>query len=219
MESAQQNVLRVEDRGLGPGGLEECVLNALSTRVLRQHDMVEELVFGLHFDCTNKQASKAWATLVEKSNSFSAPGGFGPAGPIPPQPGRPWITIGDEEIGADGWAAVRRIAEHLSTATAAPIKVFSKSKVMGEGRREDLEAIWKVASRWGVSSNEGIVVRLHKTEDGRPGCWGPGGQLRTGMDQIMDIMDSMTKQEWMEASISGNLANLANLAKSGNFNM
>ena len=158
--------------------------------------MVEELAFGLHFDCANKQQAEAWATLVEKSNAFSAPpGGYA----------RPWITIGDEEIGADGWAAVRRIAEHLSTAGATPIHVFSKRKVMGEGRREDLEAIWKVASRWSVGSNEGIVVRLHKTEDGRPGCWGPGGQLRTGFHQIMDTMDSMTKQEWIEASISGNI--------------
>ena len=185
MESAQQNVLRVEDRGLGPGGLEECVLNALSTRVLRQHDMVEELVFGLHFDCTNKHSAEAWATLVEKSNAFSAPpGGYA----------RPWITIGDEEIGADGWAAVRRIAEHLSTAGATPIPVFSKRKLMGEGRIEDLEAIWKVASEWSVSSNG--VVSLHKTEDGRPGWmgWGSGGQLRTwaGMAQII----SMTEQEW-----------------------
>ena len=114
----------------------------------------------------------------------------------------PWITIAGEEIGADGWAAVRRIAEHLSTAGATPIHVFSKRKAMGEGRREDLEAIWKVASRWSVSSNERYVVLLHKTEDGRPGCWGPGGQLRTGMDQIMDIMDIMTKQEWQEASKS-----------------
>ena len=64
---------------------------------------------------------------------------------------------------------------------------------MGEGRREDIEAIWKVAFLWTVNSAEGNLGLL-KTKDGRPRCWGSGGQLRTwaGMAQII----SMTEQEW-----------------------
>ena len=66
-ESVEQNLLRV----LSHHSLEECLLGALSSRALRQHGMVEELVFR-YMGCNNNRA-EAWATLVEKSNAFSSP--------------------------------------------------------------------------------------------------------------------------------------------------
>merc|ERR1712037_141743 len=110
--------------------LEEPLLSALSTRVLRQHDMVEELFFRMVV-CNNKNSAESWATLVEKSNAFSAPGNN-------------FMVCINEGIGADGWAAIRRIVERLSNAGLL-VCVDSKRKTVAEGRREDIKAIWKVA--------------------------------------------------------------------------
>ena len=132
LESVEQNVLRVVAEGwLMNQTLEEPLLSALSTRVLRQHDMVEELFFGMVV-CNNKNSAESWATLVEKSNAFSAPGNY-------------FMVCINEGIGADGWAAIRRIVERLSTAGVTSIWVASGGKAMAEGRREDVEAISKVA--------------------------------------------------------------------------
>ena len=130
LESVEQNVLRVVGEGRMKR-LKEPLFNALSARVLRQHDMVEELVIR-EIDCNNKNSAEAWATLVEKSIDFSGT----------------LNIIAGEGIGGDGWAAIRRIAERLSTAGATPTHVRSERKAMGEGRIEDIEAIWKVAFLW-----------------------------------------------------------------------
>ena len=182
LESVEQNVLRVVAWGW-ERSLVEPILSALSARVLRQHNMAEELVFG-DMVCNNKNSAEAWAALVEKSNAFSAHG-F-------------WDLIAGEGIGADGWAAIRRVVERLSTAGVTPIRVEFDRKTMGEGRRGDLEAIWKVTSSWRVHNVNSADLRFFKTKDGRPGSWGarPGMKLRTwrGMDQIID----MSEQEWLE---------------------
>ena len=193
LESVEQNVLRVVAEGKQDGHiyryrLKEPLLSALSDRVLRQPDMVEELVVrGLV--CNNHNSAEAWATLVEKSNAFSALawGGEGIGD---------WGLRVGERIGADGWAAIRRVAERLSTVGETHIHVASDRKAMGEGRREDIEAIWQAASTWEVNSNEGYLD-LFKTNEGRPGCWAPpwgaGHQLTwAGMDQII----AMSEQEW-----------------------
>ena len=136
LESVEQNVLRVVGEGRMKR-LKEPLFNALSARVLRQHDMVEELVIR-EIDCNNKNSAEAWATLVEKSIDF--------CGTL--------NIIAGERIGGDGWAAIRRIAERLSTAGATFTHVRSERKAMGEGRREDIEAIWKVAFLWDGSNHQ-----------------------------------------------------------------
>ena len=128
LESVEQNVLRVVARH---GNLKEPLLSALSARILRQHDMVEELFFRMVV-CNNKNSAESWATLVEKSNAFNAPGNN-------------FMVCINEGIGADGWAAIRRIVERLSTAGKRHVCVNSKRKTVAEGRREDIKAIWKVA--------------------------------------------------------------------------
>lgn len=134
LESVEQNVLRVVAEGWEMRQtLEEPVLSALSARVLRQHDMVEELVFGSMI-CNNKNSAEAWAALVEKSNAFLVPGGV-----------VCYEVVVGEGIGADGWAAIRRVVDRLSTACVTLICVKSERKEMAEGRREDIEAILKIA--------------------------------------------------------------------------
>ena len=140
LESVEQNVLRVVAEGwLMNQTLEEPLLSALSTRVLRQHDMVEELFFGMVV-CNNKNSAESWATLVEKSNAFSAPGNY-------------FMVCINEGIGADGWAAIRRIVERLSPAGKRDVCVNSKRKTVAEGRREDIKAIWNRVFLWKVALN------------------------------------------------------------------
>ena len=164
--------------------IEESLLGALSSGVLRQQDMVEELVFR-YMGCNNNRA-EAWATLVEKSNAFSTP-----------IMGRHFHNVNIAKgIGADGWAAVRRVVERLSTLSVIDIYLVSERKSMGSGRREDIEAIWNAAFSFCVFSDEGSI-ELFKTEEGTPGWWKYGEQHHrswTGMDQIID----MSEQEWQE---------------------
>ena len=58
------------------------------------------------------------------------------------------------EIGPEGWAAVRSVATRISTVGASDIFVDSGNAEMAQGRREDVEAIWKVASTWTVHFGE-----------------------------------------------------------------
>ena len=130
--------------------------------------------------------AEAWATLVEKSNAFSTP-----------IIGMEFHCVNVVEgIGADGWTAVRRVVEGISTLSVINICTVSQRKAMSAGRGEDIEAIWKVAFGFCVFSDEGSI-ELFKTEEGMPGWWKYGGQHHrswTGMDQIIDV----SEQEWQE---------------------
>ena len=99
-----------------------------------------------------------------------------------------------EGIGADGWAAILRIVQRLSGVHRTA--VLSEMKTVGEGRREDIEAIWQAAYSWKLGNSHG-GIELIKTEDGRPGCrnqFGAWQRTWAGINQIID----MSEQEWQE---------------------
>ena len=146
LESVEQNVLKVVSHRL----LEEPILHALSARVLRQDERVEEFVFG-HVHCNNRSSAEAWGVLVNQSNTISAPecdctGAY-----------KWWIASQMSvtvkgEIGAEGWEAVRNVTERISTSGVTYIFVDTGRTEMSQGRREDMEAIRQVASFWTVDS-------------------------------------------------------------------
>ena len=148
LETAEQNVLKVVSHSL----LLESVLYALSARVLRQDERVEQFVFA-RMDCNNRNSAKSWAVLVNQTNTILDPecdctGAY-----------KWWMTwqvfvtvIG--QLGAEGWAAVRSVVERISSAGVTNIFVDSGKTEMGQGSREDMEAIWKVISLWTVHCDE-----------------------------------------------------------------
>ena len=127
--------------------------------------------------CNNQNSAEAFAALVGKSNAFSSP----------PPAYSFWVVADTEGIGADGWAAIRRMAERFSIAGLVAVK--SDRKAMAVGGREDIEAIWQVSYTWWVGS-----LLLFKTTEGTP-VYNCGGRLRTlsGMYQIVE----MSEQEEM----------------------
>ena len=148
LESAEQSVLKVVSHRL----LEEPVLHALSARVLRQDARVEEFVLA-HVYCNNKNSAKSWAVLVNQTNIILDPecdctGTY-----------KWWMTwqmsvTVTGQVEAEGWAAVRSIAERISTAGVTNIFVDSGRTEMAQGSREDMEAIWKVSALWTVHCDE-----------------------------------------------------------------
>ena len=160
LESAEQKVLKVVSHRL----LEEPLLHALCARVLRQDARVEEF-FLAHVCCNNKKSAKSWAVLVNETNNILDPecdctGVY-----------KWWVywqmsvTI-KGDIGAEGWAAVRSIAERISAAGVTNIFVDSGRIEMAQGSRGDMEAIWKVAALWTVDRDSG---RGQWTVDGGQG--------------------------------------------------
>ena len=98
----------------------------------------------------------------------------------------------EEEIGAEGWAAIRRAVGRLSAAFGRKIFLVSARTVMMAGRREDLKAIWDNVSKWEVEGYGG-TFRFSKELDGEEGWWQKNGNpnLR-GLESFID----MTKEEW-----------------------
>ena len=124
-------VVRIQDSTLeGP------LLTALASMVGRQCRPVKELDVQ-DFGCANKESADAVAALMEKSQAMPS--------------NESWIFI-YEDIGTEGWSAVRRAAETLARRFGKEVKLDSDRKAMGGGRKEDLKAIWNNASEWGVQT-------------------------------------------------------------------
>ena len=132
--SEEMSVLRV-----AAGDLKEPLLSSLTQKVLRQEEKVEEVKVAQV--CLNsKESAEAWATLVEKSQE----------------------TIGididmdidvKEDIGAEGWAAIRRAVVDLLPPRRCTL--VSEMDATGSGKKEDMMAIWEVIANWSVKNHNG----------------------------------------------------------------
>ena len=158
--------------------MEESILAALGSRVLRQPEKVMALEAfwieeTLEICCKNKELSEAWASLLEHTEQLVVP--------------RVLQCI-EGEIGVEGWSAIRRAVEHMSEAGVGQIGVRTRRTAMRAARRDDLKAIWEIAFFWVVSSEMGdqadVVFKEDKDGDGEPAL----------MSQIIE----MTEEEWAE---------------------
>ena len=114
-------------------------LTALSSIVAGQQEKVKKLDVD-DFRCDNKEGAEAIATLVERSETMM-------------QDLDPSIFV-EEEIGAEGWSAIRRAIDHLSDAFGKEIYLHSDRKSLMAGKREDLKAILEKVFNWAVTNYE-----------------------------------------------------------------
>ena len=133
--SGEMSVQRV-----AAGDLEEPLLGSLTQRVLCQEEKVKELKVAQA--CLNsKESAEAWATLVEKSQELI---GLGWAG----------LRIDvKEDIGAEGWAAIRRAVVNLIQPHRCTL--VSEMDATGSGKKEDMMATWEVITNWSVKNRKG----------------------------------------------------------------
>ena len=140
--SEEMNVLRV-----AAGDLKEPLLSSLTQKVLRQEEKVEEVKVAQV--CLNsKESAEAWATLVEKSQETI---------------GIVWAGLDidvKEDIGAEGWAAIRRavvdlLPPQLRRCAVHNCTIVSEMDATGSGKKEDMMAIWEVITNWSVKNRNG----------------------------------------------------------------
>ena len=159
-------------------------LMALSSMVTRQQGMKMEILPN-RMTCNSREGAEAIANVangIQANRSHS-----------------PFIDI-DGEIEAEGWAAIRRVVEHLADRIAAEdIWMDIDRKAMAAGAEEDLRAIWARVSYWNVVS-VGWELFFSKEDDGERAGWeGVEGELKG----IRDVI-SMTEEEWLvEAEKNG----------------
>ena len=137
LDSEEMSVLKV-----AAGDLKEPLLITLSSRVFSQKEKVKEVKVA-QVSLKSKEAAEGWASLVEKSQTtVGGPSGLG-------------IHV-KEDIGAEGWAAVRMVVEFLVRAsmnTGTYCTIVSERDATGAGRKEDMMAIWEVITNWSVKHN------------------------------------------------------------------
>ena len=150
----------------------------LASKAAGQQGSVKKLDVGV-FVCDTNQTAEAMATLVEQSNSAEAREENS-------------IRISTEEIGMEGWAAVRRAVKRLWNTFGKDVRLSSDPKTMGAGRYEDLKATWDNVWEWVVhDEGYGGAFTFTKEFDGEEGWWDRRG-FRRGLEAFID----MTEEEW-----------------------
>ena len=187
VHAREQEILLCVERVIAHDLLDDPTLTALGSILADQEGMVKKLDVDFLY-CENKKTAEAIATLVERSES------------VMQDVEDSCITIFiEEEIKAEGWAAIRRAVEHLSAAFGKVIFLSCTRKSMTAGRKEDLKAIWENVFAWKVDNSK----LPFDDEDDRflefskileEGGWeGVDGQRR-GLEAVID----MTEEEWLE---------------------
>ena len=149
----------------------------LASKAAGQPEMVKKLDVGV-FVCDSNESAKAMATLVDQSSLAVGEENS--------------IRICTEEIGMEGWAAVRRAVERLWNTFGKDVELSSDPKTMGAGRYEDLKATWDNVWEWLVHDDGyGGAFRFSKEIDGEEGWWDRRG-YRRGLEAFID----MTGEEW-----------------------
>ena len=118
--STEQSVEKVEISGLFHW-LEG--MPALIHRVVQQQEMVRVASFGA-FSCRNLETAEAFYALAQNCQTLRFP----------------TIQI-DHDIGADGWAMIRKAIQHLGRMVPR-YDILTNKKAIAGGRRDDLRAIW-----------------------------------------------------------------------------
>ena len=149
----------------------------LASKAAGQPEMVKKLDVGV-FVCDSDESAKAMATLVDQSSLAVGEENS--------------IRICTEEIGMEGWAAVRRAVQRLWNTFGKDVELSSDPKTMGAGRYEDLKATWDNVWEWLVHDDAyGGAFRFTKELDGEEGWWDRRGHRR-GLEAFID----MTEEEW-----------------------
>ena len=189
-QSGEQGIL-VVDRVKGP--LNGLLFTALGSLLFDQQGKVNTLDVNC-FGCQNKESAEALAVLVEQSQTVLQHPVQGDLSLSYGTVQCPRIFI-EDEIGAEGWAAIRRAVEHLSAVSGKKTTLDSKRTAMIAGRREDLRAIWDIVPYWVVRSDEGCLGfdRFRKGIDG-DGAEREGWAEWEGLEPFID----MTDEEWLE---------------------
>ena len=149
-------------------------LMALSSMATRQQGM-EMQILPYVMVCDSRESAEAIANLA---HAILAQGSYS-------------IDV-EGKIGAEGWAAIRRVVEHLADGTAEIWMDKINRKTMASGATDDLKAIWGRVSFWNVVSS-GWNILFVKEADGERGGWeGVEGEWK-GLEDVID----MTKEEWI----------------------
>ena len=132
--SVEQRLVKVAT----PYLLCEPFLGALASRIARQGTLEKLERFG-GVVCSTKESADAWVAILLGTQEMVV-NGVG-------------IEIHIvEEVGAEGWAAIRRGVEHIAAHSEARICLTSERKSMAAGRKGDMKAIWGSISSWVVIS-------------------------------------------------------------------
>ena len=129
------------------GFLQEPLLSALASRVLRQHQKMERLEAGW-VKVTSKESARALLTLVQNTQTVGYTAEEGAAW----NPSGVWRLKVSGNIEADGWAAIGRA---LALIPQCVQTVIASKEQMREGVRADLKTVWDSLSlRWDVGNDE-----------------------------------------------------------------
>ena len=158
-------------------------LMALSSMTTRQEGM-EMKIFPLAIFCHSRESAEAMANVAKWIQVDEGSGG----------PSEHVIFIGDE-IGPEGWAAIRRVADHLADGLAGKninLEWVEREAMVVEAE-DHLKAIWAKVSSWNVVSE---CWKLEFTKEGDGEVCGWEGVV-WGRKGIKDVI-SMTEEEWLE---------------------
>ena len=157
----------------------EPFLGALASRIARQGTLEKLERFGKVF-CSNKESADAWVAILLGTQEVVVNG-----------VGIEIFIV--EEVGAEGWAAIRRGVEHRAAHSEARICLRSERKSMAAGRKEDMKAIWESISTWVVISKEGYLD-FEKLRN-QSGWEGPENSRR-GQRPGLEAVIKMGEEEW-----------------------
>ena len=168
------------------------LLAALSSRLPRQQEKLMNLTLGA-IRCDGNKDALTLASLIDH-----IPGD----GPGTWNFGVNWgqrIFVMDE-IGAEGWVALRRAVERLQGGRPR-ISLHCDRELMATGRVDDLRAIWNAIGEWNVYSgpdDDGPLCFAKWYLDEELGWEGGfedvGGVDRKGLNAVVD----MSEEEWQE---------------------
>ena len=171
----EQRILEVDKVHAGLSGP---FLMALSSMTTRQQGMEMKILVS-SLECNSRESVEAIENVAKffEANRHSA-----------------YIDIGGE-IGGEGWAAMRRIVEHLVDGVGVEhIQLEEVEKqAMVAGAQEDLRAIWAKVAFWIVVS-DGWRLEFSKCHDGERGGWEGVEGKRKGIEDVIH----MSKEEWVE---------------------
>ena len=153
-------------------------LMALNSMATRQQGM-EMRILPYVMVCNSKESAEAIENLAK---AIQATGSYS-------------IDV-DGEIEIKGWAAIRKVVEHLTDGIAPVPEIWMDRidrKTMASGAKEDLKAIWGRVSFWNVISSGWNILFVKEADGERAGWEGVEGEWK-GLEDVI----SMTEEEWIE---------------------
>ena len=178
------------------------LLAALSSRLPRQQEQLRNLTLE-SITCYSKEDAVTLASIIDHIPS-EGPGAWN-FGLVPGW--QQQICVLDE-IGDEGWVAIRRAVEHLQSGRLGGFILHCHREDMASGRVADLRAIWNAMSpiaEWRVYSGPGDDCPLcfDKYFLGDEVGWEGGfeeigGVQRKHYRKGLNAVSEMSEEEWQE---------------------